>query len=257
MKRISGRIVALSVVGAAFFVPVVSSNGTAAIAQTKTAAPVSADTVSTDKIKDLTALLVVNNDETNFDELKKIGGAFATTYRIKKMNIAYKNPNKVRFEGKAVGLSALMVYNGDTKYFRVPLHSETQNVHGKAGQKQSLMDLGIFSKDYLKTDWQPNFVKKDGKLLQFKLTQRDSTNKSHEMVWVNPQTSIIEKRQTFNGDNKLQKELRYKNALQVRPGIWVPTRIEIYNQFGKLGAVQDIQEIKVNLGVADDRFATS
>ena len=223
----------------------------------KAAATVSADTISTDKIKDLTAALVVNNDETNFDELKKIGGAFATTYRAKRMDIGYKYPNKVRFEGKVLGASLLMVFNGDTKMFKVPFHNETQNVHGKAGQKQSLLDLGLFTKDYLSTDWKPTFVKKVGGLLLFDLTQRDSTNKSHELVWVNPRTAIIEKRQTFNGDNKLQKELRYTKAQQIRPGIWVPTRIEIYNQFGKLGAVQDVQDIKVNLGIADDRFSTS
>lgn len=229
--------------------------GTLTVRAAYAAPPVSADTVSTDKIKDLTATLVVNNDGTDYDELKKIGGAFAATYRVKRMDITYKNPNKVRFEGKAIGLSALMIYNGEKKYFKVPLHTENQDVKGKAGQKQSLMDMGIFSKDYLTLDWLPTFVKKDGALLQFDLTQRGSTNKSHEMVWVNPKNGLIEKRQTFNGDNKLQKEMRFKNPQQIRPGIWVPTRLEIYNQSGKLGAVQDVQDIKVNLGVADEKFA--
>src|SRR5688572_18427742 len=56
---------------------------------------------STDKIKDLVTTLVVKDDETNREELKKIGGAFATTYSIKRMNVSYKFPNKARFEGKA------------------------------------------------------------------------------------------------------------------------------------------------------------
>ena len=246
----------LAALGVAVIAPVFFGGGERLLAPAH-AAPIEAGTVATDKIKDITATLVVSNDETNFDELKKIGGAFATTYRVKRMDIEYKSPNKVRFSGKALGANLLMVYNGDTKMFKVPFHNETQDVHGKAGQKQSMMDLGLFTKDYLTTDWKPTFVKKVGTLLQFDLTQRDSDNKSHEMVWVNPKTSIIEKRQTFNGDNKLQKELRYKEARQVRPGIWIPTRIEIYNAAGKLGAVQNIQDIKVNLGVADDRFSTS
>ncbi len=256
MKNQINRVGIFILAGVAIAAPAFLVDGLA-LAPVNAAAPVAAESVATDKIKDMTATLVVNNDGTDYDELKKIGGAFAATYRIKRMEVSYKNPNKVRFEGKALGMGALMIYNGEQKYFRVPLHTETQNVKGKAGQKQSLMDMGIFSKDYLTLDWKPTFVKADKGLLQYDLTQRDSTNKSHEMVWVNPKTSLIAKRQTFNGDNKLQKEMRFTKPTQIRPGIWVPTRIEIYNQSGKLGAVQDIQDIKINLGVDDDRFKIS
>lgn len=216
-----------------------------------------ADVVSTDRIKDLTATLLVIDAEVKFDELKKIGGAFATTYRFKRMDISYKSPNKARFEAKILGASALIVFNGDTKMFRVPFKKEVQNVAGKPGQKQSLLDLGLFAKDWLATDWRAVFVRKDGPLLVFKLEQRGSTNQSHEIVWVNPQTSITERRQTFNGDNKRQKELRYKNAKSFGPGVWVPTRVEVYNQFGTLAAAQRLENITVNAGVPDSRFATS
>ena len=50
---------------------------------------------ATSKIKDLTATLRVNDDQTDFDELKKIGGAFATSYRVSKtVNVTYEYPNK-------------------------------------------------------------------------------------------------------------------------------------------------------------------
>ena len=74
---------------------------------------------------------------------------------------------------------------------------------------------------------------------------------------MNPKTSIIEKRLSYNGDNILQKELHFVNPVQVRPGIFVPTRVEIYNKEGKLGAAQGIEDIKVNLGVDDKQFETS
>lgn len=212
---------------------------------------------ATDKIKDLTATLVVSSDETNFTELKKIGGSFATTYRFKRMEVAYKNPNKARFETKVMGANVVMVFNGDTKMFRVPLRKEVQNVAGKPGQKQSLLDLGLFARDYLTTDYRPVYLRKDSGLLVYKLVQRNTDNKSHEVVWVNPKTFITERRQSINGDGELQKELRYKNARAVRPGIWIPMRIEVYNQFGKLGAVQNLEDVKVNLGVSESQFATT
>lgn len=216
------------------------------------AAPPSAQQIMTDKIKDMTATLRVT--EVDRAELKKIGGAFATTYSIKRMGVSYKQPNKARFEGKFLGASVFIVYNGDEKYFRTPIKTDKRNVHGQPGQKQTLMDLGIFAKDYLTTDWMPNFLRKEGNLLVFKLSQRDSDNKSHEIVWVNPKNAIITKRMAYNGENVLQKELRFTNPKQIRPGIWVPTRIEIYNTSGKLGAAQTIEDIKVNLGVSDDVF---
>lgn len=212
---------------------------------------------ATDKIKDLTATLLVSSEETNFAELKKIGGSFATTYRFKRMNVTYKNPNKARFEAKVAGANVVVVFNGDTKMIRIPLKTHKSNVADQPGQKQSLMDLGIFAKDYLTTDYKPVFLRKDGGLLVYKLVQRNTDNKSHEVVWVNPKTFITERRQSINGDNKLQKELRYKNARAVRPGIWVPMRIEVYNQFGKLGAVQNVEDAKVNLGVDESQFATT
>lgn len=221
------------------------------------AAAPTADAIATDKIKDLTATLNVIDSETKFDELKKIGGAFATTYRFKKMDAAYKNPNKVRFESRIAGASVLIVFNGDTKMFKVPFRKQVQNIAGQPGQKQSLMDMGIFAKDYLSANYEPIFLRAEGGLQVYKLVQRGTTNKSHEIVWVNPKTAVTERRQSFNGEDKMQKELRYKNPVEIRPGIFVPTRIEVYNQFGKLGAVQSVNNIKVNLGVADSLFSTS
>lgn len=220
----------------------------------RAAAP-SWESIATDKIKDLTATFVVR--ETNRAELRKIGGSFATTYSIKRMNMAYQNPNKARFEARILGAQVLMVYNGDMKKFRIPGRTETKNIHGQPGQKQTLMDLGIFAKDYLTTDYAPTYLRTEGGLQVYKLSQRNTDNTSHEIVWVNPKTSIIEKRHSFNRDNKFIKELRYKNPTQVRPGIWIPTRVEIINQEGKLGAAQSVEDIKVNLGVAADQFDVS
>ena len=219
--------------------------------------PVAAEPLETNKIHDLVATLVVNNDETNFDELKKIGGAFATTYRVKRVEVTYANPNKTRFESRLLGAPVVMIYNGTKKAYKTPIKSGASDVSDQPGQKQSLLDLGIFARDYLQTDYEPQFVRREGGLIVYKLVQRGTTNHSHEIVWLNPKTALIERRQSFSGDNVLKKELRYKLPQQVRPGIWIPTRIEIYNQFGKLGAVQTVEGIKVNLGVDESKFDVS
>ncbi len=206
-----------------------------------------AEEIWTDKIKDMSAQL--NIQETDRAELKKIGGSFATTYSGRRMEMYYQFPNKARFEGKISGFSGKMIYNGDKKSFNVIGISKTLDTRGQPGQKQSLLDLGIFSRDWLLTDWEAKYQKAEGNLRVFKLVQRDSTNGSHEIVWVNPKTSIIEKRISYNGDNVFQKEIHNINVKQIKPGIWIPTRIEIYNREGKMGVAQSIDNIKINEGV--------
>ncbi len=251
MKRMNVGLVALF----CLIIPLVHTGARAQGGGTPaTEIPAKAAAIATDKIKDMTATLVVQ--DVNRDELGKMGGSFGASiqYSIKRMSVFYAYPNKARFEGKFLGSTVLMVYNGDKKMFKIPLHSETQDIHGHPGQKQTLMDLGIFARDYLTTDYLPTYLRTENGLEVYKLSQRFTTNTSHEIVWVNPKTAIIEKRLSYNGDNILQKELRYKNPLQVRPGIFVPTVLEIYNQEGKLAASQSIEEIKVNLGVDDIKF---
>ncbi|GAB4453871.1 MAG: hypothetical protein OHK0029_07540 [Armatimonadaceae bacterium] len=225
----------------------------AGITQVQGAAPPDPEKIATEKIQDMRATLTVR--KTNRSELKKMGGAFATTYSVREMDVTYKYPNKARFEGKILGATVMMVYNGDMKIFKTPITgTQKKDVSGQPGQKQTLMDLGIFAKDYILTDYKPVYQRTEKGLHVFKMVQRNTDNSSHEIVWVNPKTAIIEKRMSYNGDNVLQKELRYVKPRQVRPGIWVPTQIEVYNQEGKLGLVQSVDNVKINLGVNETAF---
>ena len=216
--------------------------------------PVNSDQVATDRIKDMTMTMRVVHEETNYDELKKISSEFATQYRISVYNFAYKWPNKLRVAGKVGVIGGLIIYNGDTKTYKIGPVKKSESVHGQAGKKQSLMDVGIFAKDWLATDYRAVFLRREGTLLVYKLEQRDSENHSHEIVWVNPKTAITERRISYGWTPTPNKEIRYKNPKEIRPGVFVPTRVEIYNQEGKLGGVQVVEEMKINLGIADDFF---
>jgi hypothetical protein len=206
------------------------------------------------KLQDLSVSLVVSSNETNFAELSKIGGSFATTYRVPRYNISYQNANKMRVEAKVLLLSPVLIYNGDQKYSKIGPKVDRENIRGQAGKKQSLMDIGIFAKDWLSTDYEPIFVKKEGIYLVYTLKQRFSTNRSTETIWLNPTNSIIERRQSIGWEKELIKEIRYKNP-QLVNGVWVPTRVEIYNQFGKLGAVQTVERVAVNTNLPSSLFA--
>lgn len=220
--------------------------------------PVTLDTATkkliTEKIKDMSATLHVT--ETNWRELEKCGSDFKRSYYFKRMNVAYQYPNKTRMETKTLGSTLLIVFNGDIRYYKVPFKTETSSVAGQPGQKQGLLQFGIYAPDYLTLDYEPHFVRTEKNLQVIRLTQRRSVNRSFEILWVNPKTHVIERRQSWNGDNVLTMELRYKDVKEVHPGIFVPYRIEVYNPEGKLGAAQAVENLKVNTGLADTLFAT-
>ncbi|MBC7807829.1 MAG: hypothetical protein H7145_16980 [Akkermansiaceae bacterium] len=207
----------------------------------------------TEKIKDMSATLRVT--ETDWRELEKCGSDFKRTYYFKRMNVAYRYPNQTRMETKALGATLLIIFNGDTRFYKIPLKTETSSVAGQPGQKQGLLQFGIYAPDYLILDYEPHFVRTEKNIQVIRLTQRRSNNKSFELLWVNPKTHLIERRQSWNGDNELTMELRYKDVKEVRPGIFVPHRIEIYNPQGKLGAAQAVENLTVNTGLADALFA--
>lgn len=240
---------------ALLFLPAVAGLA-AAPPPTVRAAPAAAapalDKVATSKIKDMTAVLRVV--KVDFEALGKIDKGITTQFRtLKRADVAYQYPNKIRLSNSV----AVLIFNQDMRSVKIPLVrlNKTESVAGQPGQKQSLMALGIFAPDYLEVNYEPTFQRTEGGRHVYKLTQRNTDNRSHEILWVNPKTHIIEKRVSYNGDNVKRMETRYLDARQVRPGIWLPTRIEVYNQFGELGGVQSLEDPKVNLGVDASLFA--
>ena len=91
-------------------------------------------------------------------------------------------------------------------------------------------------------------------MVVFRLKQRNTTNNSHDFIWVDPKTALITRRVQYNGDNVLKQEVRYPKGVQIQPGIWVPTRVELYNQYGKRASVQVFEDMQVNKGVNDSVF---
>ncbi len=255
MRNLQTTVTALLAAASLLAAPLASFTAQAQEAEPAVTLDVPTRKLVTDKIKDMSATLRVT--ESNWRELEKCGSDFKKTYYFKRMSIAYQHPNKTRMESKLLGSTVLLVFNGDTRYYKVPFKTETSSVAGQPGQKQGMLQFGIYASDYLKLDYEPHLVRAEDGLQVIKLNQRRSTNKSHEMLWVNPKTHVIERRQSWSGDNVLKMELRYKDVREVRPGIFVPFRIEIYNPEGKLGAAQAVEDLKINSGLPDALFATS
>jgi|GEM_PF-393785 len=209
--------------------------------------------------KDLTATLHVTKFDTK--ELEKIGSDFTTTYSLRNLTLSFKNPDKIRLEGKSPTRgTALMILNGPDRYFEVPKFNihKTENLTKSPGKRQSLLEFGgVLSAETLRF-MEGSFVKQepqDGQMaLAYDLKYQGSDTGSHYRVWINPQTRITVKREWYDSENQLRATFTYLEPHEVGPNVWLPGRVEVRNAEGNLGAVIALDTVKINQGLADSLF---
>ena len=214
------------------------------------------------KAEDITATLRV----TKFDpkELEKISDDFATTYSLRNLTLSFKNPDKIRLEGKSPTRgTALMILNGPTRFFEVPkFHIHTaENLTKSPGKRQSLLEFGgVLSSETLRF-MQGSFIKQEAQegqaALAYDLRYQGIETGPHYRVWINPKTHITVKREWYDNDNHLRATFTYLEPHEVGPNVWLPGRVEVRNAEGALGAVIAMDNIKVNQGLSDSLFVVS
>jgi hypothetical protein len=191
----------------------------------------------------------------NRPELEKISGDFANAYRFRRVSMTYEQPGKLHFEAVVAGAHIAYTINGNTRYTSIPtfhIH-KVQDITGAPGKKDTLLDEGLVPPEQL-TDYNATFLRKDGGFLVYSLEPKQPGETMREVIWIDPKTHITVKRQYFNRNGSLGKWFLYKNPIQVRPGIYVPTRVEVYNAENKLAGVTAYQNIRVNQPVDESIF---
>ncbi len=210
------------------------------------------------KLDDFTATGVVVS--SNQRELEKINKDFGFLYRFSKVLMRYKEPNKVRIEGSVEGTKGVYIVNGSVQIVSVPkIRLNTRRDFGKSpGKRKSLVDVGLIS-DYYLTYTNFRFLREgvvDGTPVGvFEMTYKDrDEDSSRHIFYIDPVTKVIRKRDSYRQDGTFQAVYYYRDVLQVAPGIWFPTRIEVQNADRKLAGVTRYENIKVNTGLADALF---
>lgn len=230
--------------------------GVARTAQTDIGPKVSDYTTT---LADLTASIHLT--ESDSKELAKIGSDFTTTYSLRNMSLLYKQPDKLRIEGKSPTRgSAMMILNGPNRYLDIPRFKVhlIENLEKTPTRRQSLLELGgVISPNTLKfmsgTYVRPETV--DGRATAvFDLRYTGVQSGSHYRVWLDSTTHTTVKREWFNSENQLRATFFYEEPKEVIAGEWLPTKVQIKNADGVLAAVLTMEDIKVNQGLIDDLF---
>lgn len=202
-----------------------------------------------------TGQIVSKNDA----ELQKIDKNYAQGYRFRETLIQYKEPLKLRVDSKAGLFSVRYVINGKRKSTQVPgLHiNRVRDITGRPGEEQGMLDSGILTPGFLEDSVASRFVGRqslDGRMVPvFEFWYTDEPNSRHHFIWVDPQKRVILRHDVHHRSGGLKVRFMLKQPTQVA-GVWVPTRIEVYNGEGRLAAVTQYKQVKVNTGLSESLF---
>lgn len=210
---------------------------------------------ATSNISDFKASVLV--DVANEQQLKKINRDFAIIYRLKKLEIFYKDPDKLRMENKY----ALMIINGDSRFYQIPMFGikHTDHISNDLSQKHSLLDLGVLPSSSL-TNIQSKFIRsvnENGCVIDiFDFNFKGDVDSNYK-IWLNTSNHLIEKKEWYGTDNKLKATFLYESPMEIKPGLWLPTRIEVLNGDGSVAAITSYENIQVNGKLSNSLFAIS
>jgi hypothetical protein len=209
-------------------------------------------------LKDLSAGIEVISK--NDRELEKIGKGYTDAYTLTSQEISFKEPGLGRFQGKKGVLSVRRITTPRQQLFEVPLLRvrKVEDISKKPGKADTVADLGLITPgwaDSVESKWL-RAEQRDGKTLQGFDVWSKSDPLSRHTLWVDPTTKTVVEHLHFHRNPSktgFRKRLVYSEVKQVN-GVWVPTRVSLYNSENKLAATMRYDRVRVNTGLADSLF---
>jgi outer membrane lipoprotein-sorting protein len=188
---------------------------------------------------------------SNLRELKKISKDFSNNYDLKSTTVRYKYRDKMRVDGKLGIMNVRMIINGDIKAFIVPPYKQKENIKDKPHKRQTELDLGVFT-DSLWSDYIVTSVGADDGMYKIVFVRSNARSKNLA-CWVDCRTLKLLKMERYESDGSMKAKYVYSNHKEYH-GIWVPQRIDVYNEDNKLSATTVYEKISVNSGIPDSEF---
>ncbi len=211
------------------------------------------------KLDDVTATMRVLNHDDN--ALRKISKDFGLIYKISgDIKMSYKEENRLRIEGSLGASKAIMIVTGVKQIVRIPSFglNKTDDLGETPGKRKTLLDIGLISEGYLaytQASYKGSRPVAGVSCAVFEITyKRKDLDTSHRIVWIDPKTKAVLKREEYDQGGKLNAVFTYKEPKEIEPGVWFPTAIEVTNNQGQKAGTMGYANIKVNTGLDDSIF---
>jgi outer membrane lipoprotein-sorting protein len=187
-----------------------------------------------------------------------MGEGYADILKLEKATICYRKPDKIRYDGYAQGIKAAYIQNGYDKLILAPMIKHRESVKNSPGKRQDTLDLGFLGSRL----WVDNTVTVVGAdkagVLKLKLVPKSGDkDKRHDMLWVDPGTLKILKREKYRGSGELRVKMTYSDFETLAGKLPIATVCKMSDpNGGDLGTVV-YKNIKVNVGLLDSLFSMS
>ncbi|MCS7190117.1 MAG: hypothetical protein NZ843_00790, partial [Fimbriimonadales bacterium] len=182
-----------------------------------------------DKLRDLQ--MEARAEGVRLGELRKINKDFANAYRFRRMLVQYKEPLKLRLESEVQGQKIIYILNGGQKLVIAPRQRVREDVTNAPGKRQTPLDFGFITPALARL-LDAKFLREEREngtlLLVYELTWGYTQDTARHIVWIDPERRYLVRRH-WHSFGIYRARFEYKEPVQAAPGIWIPSKVEVYN----------------------------
>ncbi|HZO87285.1 MAG TPA: outer membrane lipoprotein-sorting protein [Chthonomonadaceae bacterium] len=211
------------------------------------------------RLDDFTATMRVTYHDDN--ALRKINKDFGMIYKLQgDVRVHYKDENKLRLDARLGASSATLIVNGTKQYVRLSGLGikDVRDLGESPGKRKTLLDVGMLSHGYLAythAEFRGTRPVDGVECAVFRVSYRDKNlDTSHRIIWVDPRTKVVLKREEYSQEGKLNAIFYYRAPHEVAPGVWFPSRIEVFNNENQRAGETVYRDVHVNTGLEDKLF---
>ena len=208
------------------------------------------------RVKDIKADMVIT--EANKGNVSRMGKGYGDILMLQKAKVYYQQPDRIRFDGYAKGIKVTYIQNGYKKLILAAMIRKVEDAKNDPGKRQDSLDLGFLSSRL----WTDNYVKvistESNGVVKLKFDPKHGDkDKRHDMVWVDPNTLKVIRRQKFRGSGELRVKNVYSDFVMLGGKLPIATESKMYNGAGQMLGSVKYTNVKANTGLKDSLFSLS
>ena len=210
---------------------------------------------ATKDFKDISMLGTVTYK--NKKALAKIDANYARLYDFKAANVAFKEPDKLRMDGKLGMVKFQYVINGGLKIIRAPTirFTKKEDYSADPAKLQDALDVGLVTVSL----WRNRRVEvlDDPEAAtngEIKLQLHWPKGEMVLYAWIDAKDLWLKKFEKRNPAGELLLRVVYSNPRKAGGAIWMPTTVEVFASDGERVGASEYSDIKANTGLEDSYF---
>jgi hypothetical protein len=189
--------------------------------------------------------------------IAKIDSSYARLYDFKSARIFFKDPDKLRMEGKLGMVRFEYIINGWSKIIRAPTvrFTKREDFTGDPAKLQDAFDIGIVTPAL----WRNRRIEviddpEAAKNGEIKLRLHWPKGDMILLAWLDEKELWLKRFEKRTASGELQLKAVYLNPRKPGGVIWMPTTVELYASDGEKAGATEYTDIKVNSGLSDSLF---